>query len=48
MTISFVINPAKRASNLGIIAEAGTQEELMTLKREYAKLYNIQASAFFG
>ncbi|KAK0430086.1 P-loop containing nucleoside triphosphate hydrolase protein [Armillaria borealis] len=31
----------------GTIVEAGTHEELMVLEGEYAKLYNIQASAFF-
>ncbi|KAK0191809.1 P-loop containing nucleoside triphosphate hydrolase protein [Armillaria mellea] len=31
----------------GTIAETGTHEELMTMEGEYAKLYNIQASAFF-
>ncbi len=30
----------------GAIAEAGTHEELMALEGEYAKLYDIQASAF--
>ncbi|KAK0430901.1 P-loop containing nucleoside triphosphate hydrolase protein [Armillaria borealis] len=30
----------------GTIAEAGTHEELMAREGEYAKLYNIQASAF--
>ncbi|KAK0219591.1 P-loop containing nucleoside triphosphate hydrolase protein [Armillaria nabsnona] len=30
----------------GTIVEAGTHEELMALEGEYAKLYNIQASAF--
>ncbi|PBK60565.1 P-loop containing nucleoside triphosphate hydrolase protein [Armillaria solidipes] len=30
----------------GTIAEAGTHEELLERKGEYAKLYNIQASAF--
>ncbi|KAK0191803.1 P-loop containing nucleoside triphosphate hydrolase protein [Armillaria mellea] len=31
----------------GTIAEAGSHEELMAIEGEYAKLYNIQASAFF-
>ncbi len=30
----------------GTIVEVGTHEELMVLEGEYAKLYNIQASAF--
>ncbi len=30
----------------GTIAESGTHEELMAREGEYAKLYNIQASAF--
>ena len=30
----------------GMVAESGTHEELMEIKGEYAKLYNIQASAF--
>ena len=30
------------------VAETGTHEQLMELKGEYAKLYNIQASAFAG
>ncbi len=30
----------------GTIAEAGTHAELMAKEGEYAKLYNIQASAF--
>ena len=32
----------------GTVAEAGTHGQLMELKGEYAKLYNIQASAFAG
>jgi ABC-type multidrug transport system fused ATPase/permease subunit len=30
----------------GMVAETGTHEQLMELEGEYAKLYNIQASAF--
>ena len=30
----------------GMVAETGTHKQLMELKGEYAKLYNIQASAF--
>ena len=30
----------------GTVAETGTHEELMLKNSEYAKLYNIQASAF--
>ncbi len=30
----------------GSVAEAGTHGELMAKNGEYAKLYNIQASAF--
>lgn len=29
-----------------MVAESGTHEQLMEIKGEYAKLYNIQASAF--
>ena len=32
----------------GTVAETGTHEQLMELKGEYAKLYNIQANAFAG
>ena len=32
----------------GMVVETGTHEQLMELKGEYAKLYNIQASAFGG
>ena len=32
----------------GMVVETGIHEELMELKGEYAKLYNIQASAFAG
>ena len=30
----------------GTVAETGTHEELMLKNSDYAKLYNIQASAF--
>ena len=32
----------------GMVAETGTHEQLRELDGEYAKLYNIQASAFAG
>jgi ABC-type multidrug transport system fused ATPase/permease subunit len=35
-----------RCMKEGSVAETGTHEQLMKLKGEYAKLYNIQASAF--
>ena len=31
-----------------MVAETGTHKQLLKLKGEYAKLYNIQASAFTG
>ena len=37
-----------RCMKEGMVAETGTHEQLMELKGEYAKLYNIQASAFAG
>ena len=37
-----------RCMKEGTVAETGTHEQLMELKGEYAKLYNIQASAFAG
>jgi ABC-type multidrug transport system fused ATPase/permease subunit len=35
-----------RCMKEGKVVETGTHEQLMELKGEYAKLYNIQASAF--
>jgi len=32
----------------GTVAETGTHEELMLRNGDYAKLYNIQASAFLS
>jgi hypothetical protein len=32
----------------GTVAEMGTHEELMPKNGEYAKLYNVQASAFLS
>lgn len=32
----------------GSVVESGTHKELMGKNGEYANLYNIQASAFFG
>ena len=32
----------------GAVAEMGTHEELMPKNGEYAKLYNVQASAFLS
>ena len=37
-----------RCMKEGMVVEIGTHEQLMELKNEYAKLYNIQASAFAG
>ena len=42
---SFLIS---RCMKEGMVAETGTHEQLIELKGEYAKLYNIQASAFTG
>ena len=35
-----------RCMKEGMVVETGTHEQLTELKGEYAKLYNIQASAF--